>query len=102
VAGIEEMGVATRRCRPGDNAAIPMSVDSSRLECVDPFRLWHLFGTHANRQFPVVIIDLRTSLMFWSRRLGQLPCGGRVLQWVEAVQQRGDNHGAATGHGRAQ
>jgi len=79
VAGIEEMGVATRRCRAGDNAAIPMSVDSSRLECVDPFRLWHLFGTHANRQFPVVIIDLRTSLMFWSRRLGQLPCG----EWGE-------------------
>jgi hypothetical protein len=38
-----------------------------------------LFGTHANRQFPVVIIDLRTSLMFWSRRLGQLPCG----EWGE-------------------
>ena len=79
MAGIEEMGVATRRCRAGDNAAIPMSVDSSRLECVDPFRLWPLFGTHANRQFPVVIIDLRTSLMFWSRRLGQLPCG----EWGE-------------------
>ena len=60
---------------PEISAAFAPAVWSASI----PFRLWPLFGTHANRQFPVVIIDLRTSLMFWSRRLGQLPCG----EWGE-------------------